>query len=111
MAKSKTAKKSADLVTVVPVAGHFLTGIPAIPHQVDQARADELIATGAFEEGDSDTEIPPEAENMVHLPVQQVPVIEPPAESEDAEDSTEPSDTDDAADTASTPPDEGVTVS
>lgn len=37
------------LVRIIPVPGRFLTGVPAIEQEVPKERAEELIATAAFE--------------------------------------------------------------
>lgn len=42
------SKKPTDLVVVHPVPGFFLLGVSSSSHELPQARADEIVATGAF---------------------------------------------------------------
>lgn len=49
MSKKKTPKVDPEqLVTIHPVDGFFVLGVASIAQELPQARADELVATGAF---------------------------------------------------------------
>lgn len=51
----------AKQVTVYPVAGFYITGVPAVETTTDAATAEALVATGAFSYAAPPPEPPPDA--------------------------------------------------